>query len=67
MRYTNPVTLQDAVDYLHMGLAGFEWDPPDSAWLRGYEQALRDMRAELLGWPFAAKVPVCRLQAPQDS
>jgi hypothetical protein len=52
MKYTNPVTLQDAIDYLHFGLATFEHDPADTDFQRGYEQALRDMRADLLGWPY---------------
>jgi hypothetical protein len=54
MKYTNSVTLQDAIDYLHFALAGFELDPADTAYQRGYEAALREMRADLLGWPFAA-------------
>jgi hypothetical protein len=57
MKSRTPATLQDATDYLHFQLAAFEFDPADTDFQRGYEQALRDMRADLLGWPFAAKKP----------
>ncbi len=52
---SKPVTLNRAINYLHIQLAAFQLDPADSDFRRGYEQALHDMRVDLLGWPYAQK------------
>ena len=40
---TKHLTLQDVFDYLDNALIGFETDPPDDQFQKGYEQALSDM------------------------
>jgi hypothetical protein len=44
-----PVTLNDVFEYLHTQLNFFANDPADSYFREGYEQALLDMRHDLLG------------------
>jgi hypothetical protein len=44
-----PVTLNDVFEYLHTQLDFFANDPADSNFREGYEQALLDMRHDLLG------------------
>jgi hypothetical protein len=44
---SKPVTLNRAINYLHIQLAAFQLDPADSDFRRGYEQALHDMRVDL--------------------
>jgi hypothetical protein len=66
---TKPVTLQDVIDYVQTELASFEREPADGDFQRGYECALRDMRADLLGSPYAAKAhpSLAKEMAPKDS
>jgi hypothetical protein len=53
---TKPVTSQDVIDYVQTELAAFERDPAASDFQKGYECALRDLWADFLGLPYAAKV-----------
>ena len=46
---TKRLTLQDVFDYLDNALIGFETDPPDDQFQKGYEQALSDMEYQLIG------------------
>jgi hypothetical protein len=46
---TKPATLQDALDYLQLGLTSFEHDPADNDFQLGYEQALRNLLIDLRG------------------
>ena len=50
---TKPATLDDVIDYLQFDLDTFEYDPADTDFQRGYEQALRDVQTELLCWHLA--------------
>lgn len=46
---TKQTTLQDALDYLQLGLASFEHDPADNDFQLGYEHALRNLLIDFRG------------------
>jgi hypothetical protein len=46
---TKSATLQDALDYLQLGLASFEHDPADNDFQLGYKHAIRNLLIDLRG------------------
>ena len=64
---TKTATLQDALDYLQLGLASFEHDPADNNFQRGYEHALRNVLFDLRGdsWCERLRSRASGLSAPR--